>query len=168
MYTSDKLLIVSFSRCMHVSIYDLCPSFYTHFLPFSCLITFTYIPSKHSVIFFSSPFRHYISHFVRPISFLYTYTYMLIQTFIHFDYAHALISPFTLLLTISIWWFSLLFVLFYWNGILFYRSISFYEDFLNKQTSQHILIIWHESKCIDNIQFFFVVFLSNVKPTGHE
>ena len=52
----------------HVSIYDLCPSFYTCFLPFSCLITFTYTPSKYSTIFFSSPFHHYISHFVGPIA----------------------------------------------------------------------------------------------------
>jgi len=97
MYTSDKLLIVSFYVCTGF-IHDLCPSFYTHFLPFSCLITFTYIPSKHSVIFFSSSsFRHYISHFVCPISSLYTciyiYTHSNIHSFIHFVYVHTIISP---------------------------------------------------------------------------
>ncbi len=58
---------------MHVYIYDLCPSFYTHFLPFSCLITFTYIPPKHSIIFFSLPvyLALYLSDF-----FLYMHTFI--------------------------------------------------------------------------------------------
>jgi hypothetical protein len=91
MYTSDKILIVSFLY-IHVFIYDLCPSFYTHFLPFSCLITFTYAPSKHSVIFFSSL---YIALCLSDFFFIYTHIY--IHTYTH---SFSLLSRYNITSTI--------------------------------------------------------------------
>jgi len=114
---------------VHVFIYDICPSFYTYFLPFSCLITFTYTPSKCSAIFFSSPFHHYISLVVGPIAtsytYIYKYTHANTRTFIHFVCSRVIISPqqFTLL-------YFCIFILFYGDCTLFYELISIYKDCL--------------------------------------
>lgn len=91
---------------MHGFIHDLCLSFYSHFLPFSCLITFTYIYTIKTLIHFL--FFTYISYFICPIASLYTYIYTRsnIHSFHLCTYYNITYRQLTSLLPINIWWFS--------------------------------------------------------------